>query len=347
MKAALFEKVHNPLKLVDEYADPTINSDLGQVIIDIAACGVCHTDLGYSDHGVPTVKSPPLILGHEISGVIRETSSDVSTFKKGDHVLIPAVLSCGYCFACRTGRENICANQIMLGNHVDGGFAQQIKVPAKDVFHLPNSIPLEEGCIISDAVSTPYHAVKNRGQVRPGDWTVVIGCGGIGLNLIQNIKVAGGLVVAVDIIEEKLERAKKLGATEIINAKDLDEKSVVGQIRKITGGGADIAFEAIGNPATQKQAYNSLRTGGRLVVVGYSPKRWDGFDIGRVMFREMEIMGSLGCRPIDYPQIISLVANGSLVVEPLVTAKYKLDDINQAFDVMRRGEGVRTIILCQ
>lgn len=347
MKAAVFEKVNAPLKLIDNYQDPSIGSESGQVIIDIAACGVCHTDLGYSDHGVPTVKTPPLVLGHEISGTISETSSDVSSFNKGDHVLIPAVLSCGYCFACRTGRENICANQIMLGNHVDGGFMQQIKVPAKDVFHLPNSIPLEEGCIIADAVSTPYHAVKNRGQVRPGDWTVVIGCGGIGLNLIQNIRVAGGLCIAVDVIDEKLQRAKKLGATEVINANGLDEKAVVGQIRKLTGGGADIAFEAIGNPATQKQAYNCLRTGGRLVVVGYSPKRWDGFDIGRVMFREMELVGSLGCRPIDYPNIIKLVENGSLVVEPLVTAKYKLDDINKAFDVMRRGEGVRTIILCQ
>lgn len=347
MKAALFEKVHDPLKVVADYPEPIIGYELGQVIIDIVACGVCHTDLGYLDHGVPTVKAPPMVLGHEISGIVRETSSNISTFKKGDHVLIPAVLSCGYCFACRTGRENICANQIMLGNNIDGGFMQQIKVPVKDILHLPSSIPLEEGCIIADALSTPYHAVKNRGQVRPGDWTVVIGCGGIGLNLIQNIKIAGGLCIAVDVIDEKLQRAKQLGATEVINANGLDEKDIVGQIRKLTGGGADIAFEAIGNPTTQKQAYNCLRTGGRLVVVGYSPKRWDGFDIGRVMFREMEIVGSLGCRPIDYPNIINLVAKGSLVVEPLVTAKYTLDNINEAFDVMRRGEGVRTIVLCK
>jgi Zn-dependent alcohol dehydrogenase len=183
--------------------------------------------------------------------------------------------------------------------------------------------------------------------VRPGDWTVVIGCGGIGLNLVQNIKVAGGLIIAVDVIEEKLERARKLGATETVNARELDARGVVNAIRKLTGGGADIVFEAIGNPETLKQGYNSLRTGGRLVVVGYSPKRWDEFDVGRVMFREMEIIGSLGCRPIDYPKIINLVEKGSLVVEPLVTAKYTLDNINEAFDVMRRGEGVRTIITCQ
>jgi 6-hydroxycyclohex-1-ene-1-carbonyl-CoA dehydrogenase len=347
MKAAVFEEVKQPLKIKDDYPDPTIGSETGQVLIDITACGVCHTDLGYSDHGVPTVKKPPLILGHEISGKIREVSSDVFSFKHGDHVLIPAVLSCGECFACRTGRENICSNQVMLGNHVDGGFAQQIKIPAKDVFHLPKEIPLEEGCIISDAVSTPYHAVKNRGQVKAGDWTVVIGCGGIGLNLVQNIKVAGGLVIAVDIMDEKLDIAKQLGACETINSKELDGRGVVGAIRKLTGGGADIAFEAIGHPETMKQAYNSLRTGGRLVAVGYSPKRWDGFDIGRVMFREMEIVGSLGCRPVDYPRIIDLVKNGFLVVEPLVTNRFSLDEINEAFDVMRRGEGVRTIIQCK
>jgi Zn-dependent alcohol dehydrogenase len=206
---------------------------------------------------------------------------------------------------------------------------------------------LEESCIISDAVSTPYHAVKNRGQVRPGDWAVVIGCGGIGLNIVQNIKAAGGLPIAVDIIPKKLEIAKEIGASETVNAKDMDDREIVGAIRKITGGGADIAFEAIGNPTTMKQAFNSLRTGGRLVAVGYSPKRWDGFDIGRVMFREMEIMGSLGCRPVDYPNIVNLVKNGTLQLKPLITHKFPLSEINEAFDVMRRGEGIRIIMLCQ
>jgi len=328
MKAAVFEKVKEPLKLDDNYPDPNISGDMKQAIIEIEACGVCHTDFGYLEHGVPTVKKPPLILGHEISGRIRDVSEDVTTFKVGDHVIIPAVLSCGHCVNCRTGRENICLNQIMLGNHIDGGFAEQIKVPIKDVVHLPTEMSLEESCIISDAV-------------------VVIGCGGIGLNVVQNVKVAGGLPIAVDIVPEKLEIAKQIGAVETVNAKDKEDRDIVGAIRKITGGGADIAFEAIGHPATMKQAFNSLRTGGRLVAVGYSPKRWDGFDIGRVMFREMEIMGSLGCRPVDYPNIINLVKNGSLQLKPLITHRFPLSEINEAFDVMRRGEGIRILILCQ
>ncbi|MFX1501666.1 MAG: zinc-binding dehydrogenase [Promethearchaeota archaeon] len=347
MKAAVFESVKEPLKLDNNYPDPIISGEFGKTIIEVEACGVCHTDFGYLELGVPTVKKPPLILGHEISGCIKDISKDVKNFKVGDHVIIPAVLSCGYCFNCRTGRENICLNQIMLGNHIDGGFAEQIKVPIKDVIPLPTELSLEESCIISDAISTPYHAVKNRGQVRPGDWAVVIGCGGIGLNVVQNIKVAGGLPIAVDILSKKLEVAKQIGAVETVLAKDMTEREIVSAIRKITGGGADIAFEAIGHPSTMKQAFNSLRTGGRLVAVGYSPKRWDGFDIGRVMFREMEIMGSLGCRPVDYPHIINLVKNGSLQVKPLITHKFPLSEINEAFDVMRRGEGIRIIILCQ
>ena len=347
MRAAIFEKVKEPFTLTEDYPSPSISGELGKVIIDVVACGVCHTDIGYIDHGVPTVTPPPFILGHEISGIVKEVSEDVTTFKPGDHVIIPAVLSCGYCFNCRTGRENICSNQQMVGNHINGGFAEQIKVPAKDIVHLPMELSLEESCIIADAVSTPYHAVKNRAKVRPGDWVVVFGCGGIGLNVVQNVKVAGGLPIAVDLVPRKLEVAKQLGAVETILAKDLDEREVVGAIRKATGGGADIAIEAIGSPITMKQAFNSLRTGGRLVAVGYSPKRWDGFDIGRVMFREMEIMGSLGCRPVDYPRIINLVKNGSLLLKPLVTHKFPLSEINEAFDLMRRGEGIRIVILCQ
>ncbi|MFX1252614.1 MAG: zinc-binding dehydrogenase [Promethearchaeota archaeon] len=348
MRAAVFEKVKEPLKVVADYPTPTISDgELGQVIIDLEACGICHTDLGFLDHGVPTVKKPPLILGHEAAGIVSEVSDDVKTFKKGDRVLIPAVISCGYCENCRIGRENICLNQTFFGSSTDGAFAEQIKVPAKDIFSVPSGIPLDEACIISDAVSTPYHAVKNRGQVRAGDWCVVIGCGGIGLNVVQNIKVAGGLPIAVDIVPKKLELAKQLGAVVTISAKDIDERGVVGEIRKLTGGGADIAFEVIGNPETMKQAFNSLKTGGRLIAVGYSPKRWDGFDIGRVMFREMEIRGSLGCRTVDYPRIIELVKNGSLVLKPLVTHKFPLSEINDGFDLLRRGETIRSVVLCQ
>ncbi|MDQ7029703.1 MAG: alcohol dehydrogenase catalytic domain-containing protein [Ardenticatenia bacterium] len=128
----------------------------GEVVVNVAACGVCHTDLHYTDHGTPTFKAPPLILGHEISGTVAAVGADVTGFEEGDRVLLPAVLTCGTCVLCRTGRENICERLRMFGNHVDGGFAEYVVAPAKDIFRLPEEIPLVEGAIIADAITTPF-----------------------------------------------------------------------------------------------------------------------------------------------------------------------------------------------
>ena len=339
MKAAVFYQAHQPLK-VEEVKKPEIKAD--EILVKVAACGVCHTDLHYIDHGVPTFKKPPVILGHEPSGTVAEIGEKVTNFKIGEKVLLPAVLTCGRCDYCRTGRENICTAQEMLGNNVDGAYAEYVKAPAKDAFHLPDEIPLVEGSIIADAISTPFHAVKNRAGVKPGDTVVVFGCGGIGINIIQVAKAVGGIVWAVDILEKKLDWAKKFGADYLVNSRETDD--VAKKIRKLTGGGSDFAFEAIGNPATIQQAFNCLRTGGRLVMVGYSPG-----DVllsaARIMYREMEIMGSLGCRPVDYPKIIELVKIGKLKVKELVTHKFKLEEINTAFEVMRKGESLRSVIV--
>lgn len=339
MKAAVFYQAHQPLG-IEEVEKPQIKGE--EILVKVAACGVCHTDLHYIDHGVPTFKKPPVILGHEPSGVVAEIGEKVTNFKVGDKVLLPAVLTCGKCEFCRTGRENICSNQEMLGNNIDGAYAEYIKAPAKDAFHLPDEIPLVEGSIIADAISTPFHAVKNRACVKPGDTVVVFGCGGIGINIVQVAKAVGGVVLAVDLLEKKLDWAKKFGADYLINPQETDD--VAKKIRKLTGGGADIALEAIGNPTTIQQAFSSLRTGGRLVTVGYSPQDVP-LSAARIMYREMEIFGSLGCRPVDYPKIIELVKMGKLKVKELVTHKFKLEDINTAFEVMRKGESLRSVIV--
>ncbi|MHB1406484.1 MAG: zinc-binding dehydrogenase, partial [Desulfitobacteriaceae bacterium] len=206
MKAAVFYGPNQPLK-VEEVPMPEIGA--GDILVKVAACGLCHTDLHYIDHGVPTFKKPPLILGHEISGTVAEVASDVTSFKVGDRVLLPAVMSCGVCDNCREGRGNICSSMVMPGNDVDGGYAEYIKAPASNVFHLPDEIPLIEGSIIADAITTPYHAVKNRGKVRPGDTVLVYGCGGVGLNLVQVANAAGASVIAVDLADNKLAKAKE------------------------------------------------------------------------------------------------------------------------------------------
>lgn len=338
MKAAIFHGSGQPLTVEDV---PTPEPAAGEVLIRVAACGVCHTDLHYLDHGTPTFKPPPMILGHEVSGTVEEVGAEVERFAVGDRVLAAAVLSCGVCEACRTGRENICENSVMLGNHTDGGYAEFVAVRAKDVFALPEEIPLVEGSVIADAVTTPYHAVVNRGRVTPGDWVVVVGCGGVGLNVVQMAVAVGARVVAVDISPAKLEWAARLGAAHTLDSGSLDR--VDREVRGLTGGGAHVAFEVVGKAVTQETALASLRSGGRLVLVGYSPEKMS-LNAGRVMFREMEILGSLGCRPVDYPRVIELVRQGRVRVRELVTQRHSLDEIADAFDAARAGLGVRGVV---
>ena len=339
MKAAIFHGPNRPLD-IEEVQTPKPGED--EVLVKVAACGVCHTDLHYIDHGVPTFKEPPLILGHEASGIIAEAGSRVSDWKKGDRVLIPAVLTCGRCAYCREGRENICLKMTMLGNNIDGAYAEYVKVPPKDLVRLPEDIPIIEGSIIADAVSTPFHAVKNRARIRPGESVVVFGCGGVGINVVQIAAAVGGVVIAVDIDEAKLKWAKKLGAAETINPNKVERVSKA--VRKLTGGGADCAIEAIGKPATMEEAFNCIKTGGRLCIVGYSNENIS-LNAGRIMYREVEVIGSLGCRPVDYPAIVELVRRGKIEIKSLVTHKFPLEEINQAFDLMRKGESLRSVVV--
>jgi 6-hydroxycyclohex-1-ene-1-carbonyl-CoA dehydrogenase len=339
MKAALFRGTGAPLT-VEKVDDPAAGP--GQVVVRVAACGVCHTDLHYIDHGTPTFKAPPMVLGHEVAGTIAQIGAGVDGFASGDHVLIAAVLSCGHCNACRSGRENICDSGIMLGNHIDGGYAEYIAVPAKDVFRLPDEIPLVEGAIIADALTTPYHAVVNRGRVVPGDRVVVIGCGGVGLNVIQMAATLGARVIAIDIASGKLDWAKRLGAFAVIDASTTDRPDRM--VKELTDGrGADVAFEVVGRPGTQELGLACLRTGGRLVLVGYSPHEMK-LNSGRVMFRELEVVGSLGCRPLDYPRVIELVRQGRIRLAELVTHRFPLDRIDDAFDTLREGRAVRAVV---
>ena len=339
MKAALFKAPGQPLCLEEV---PTPSPGPGEALLKVAACGVCHTDLHYLDHGVPTFKKPPLILGHEISGTVAQLGPSADGWKEGDRALLPAVYGCGRCRMCRTGRENICERMVMFGNNVDGGFAEFVLAPAKDLIPLPEEIPLVEGAIIADAITTPYHAVVNRGRVQAGDQVLVIGCGGVGLNLVQISAAMGARVIAVDLLQEKLDWACRLGASQAINAGTVERLDKA--VRQATGGGVDVAFEAIGLPETQEQAFASLRTGGRFVVVGFAsqPMRLDS---GRAMYREMEIVGSLGCRAVDYPRVLELIRQGKIKLRELVTARYPLDQINEAFDGLRRGEGIRAVVL--
>ncbi len=338
MRAAVYHGSGHPLELAEL---PAPIPEQGEVVVRVAGCGMCHTDLHYLDHGVKTFKPPPLILGHEAAGTIAEIGEAVATCAEGDRVLIPAVLSCGRCGFCRSGRENLCDDMVMLGNNIDGAYAEYVKVPASEVIPVPDDLPLEKACVIADALSTPYHAVKRRGQVRTGDTVAVLGCGGVGLNVVQCAAVAGAHVIAIDVNDARLEVANVLGAATTVNPQTVER--IDKHVRQLTNGGVDVAFEAIGKPDTIRAAYGLLRRGGRLCVIGYSHEETT-LSAARLMYYELEIVGSLGCGGGEYPEIIDLVRAGRLQLDPIVSGCLPLEHINQGFDRLRQGEGIRWVV---
>ncbi len=319
MRAAILKQNSNSLTIENIPAPVPAQSE---ILVKVAACGVCHTDLHYIDHGLPTFKKPPVILGHETSGIRVDT---------GERVLLPPVFTCGKCEFCISGRENICKNMIMLGNSIDGAFAEYVKVPEKDLLKLPDEIPLEEGCIIADAISTPYHAVVNRVKVKPNDRVIVFGCGGVGINVVQIAAMTGAEVTACDIDENKLKAAKELGAVNVVTPSEISGKY-------------DVAFEVIGKPETIEAAFKTLGKAGRLCVVGYTNKNIS-INPAKIMFFEQEIIGSIGCPISDYPKIFELVIDSKIKLDKLIANKYPLESINTALDELRESKVLRNIIL--
>lgn len=340
MRAAVFRGPERPLEIARL---PVPRPAADEALVRVAGCGLCHTDLHYLDHGVPTFKAPPLILGHEAAGTVVDLGKEAGDgVSPGDRVLIPAVLSCGRCRPCRAGRENLCEIQEMLGNHRDGAYAEFIAVPARELVPVPEGLSLETVCVVADAVSTPYHAVKNRARVRPGDVVAVVGCGGVGLNVVQCARLAGARVIALDVNEARLELARELGASRTMNPREVERLDK--HVRKMTGGGVDVAIEAIGKPETIELALSLLRRGGRLCVIGYSAEPVP-IPAARLMFHELEMVGSLGCGGGEYPTILELVAEGRLGLDRVVSGTLPLEKINQGLDRLRRGEGVRWVVV--
>ncbi len=338
MRAAVLRSLGGALEVTEI---PTPIPGRGEVRVRVAACGFCHTDLHYLDHGVATAKPPPIVLGHEVSGYVDLAGPETDGVEPGAAVLVPAVLPCGGCLECRTGRENICARMRMLGNHMDGGFAEYVVVPAKDLVPLPPEIDPVAGCVIADALTTPYHAVVHRAGVRAGERVAVVGCGGVGINIVQFAVAAGARVVAIDLDPTKLEIARKLGAADTVEARAVED--VGKELRRRGGDGVDVAFEAVGTPKTIAAAFSTLRRGGRLCLVGYSGGPAT-LPAAKLMFLEQSIVGSLGCRPADYPRVIELVRAGRVSLDPVVTARVRLEEIASAAERLRQGIGFRTVV---
>lgn len=313
-----------------------------EVLVEVAGCGVCHTDLSYFYFGVPTVSKPPLTLGHEISGrVVAGESSWI-----GKEVIIPAVMPCNDCPICAQGRGNRCLAQKMPGNSIGiyGGFASHIPVPAADLCEVSGrgDIPLEQLAIVADAVTTPYQAAI-RADVREGDTVIVTGAtGGVGTYMVQVLKAMGAkAVIAVDINEEKLQKSLQHGADFVINAAGKGLKEIKGEFKTICkenglphNYGWKI-FEVTGVKAGQEIALSLLSFIGKLVVVGYS-MAVNEYSISRLMAFDAEIIGTWGCQPKYYPKVLEMVLNKKIQTAPFVETR-PMSTIEKTFEDAHSG----------
>ncbi|MEE8425140.1 MAG: 6-hydroxycyclohex-1-ene-1-carbonyl-CoA dehydrogenase [Elusimicrobiota bacterium] len=322
----------------------------GEIVVEIAGCGVCHTDLGFYFDGVPTVNKPPLTLGHEISGVVVGGESSWI----GKEVIIPAVLPCGDCEICKDGRGNRCLKQKMPGNSLgsQGGFSSHIVVPAADACPVENrgDIPLEKLAVVADAVTTPYQAAMRAG-LKKGDHVVVIGAaGGVGLYMTQIAKALGAAtVIAVDIDEAKLERSLQYGADAAILAKGKSPKDIrkeYGALAKKQGlpnYGWKI-FEVSGSKPGQETALAMLGFVGKLIIVGFNTAKVE-YSISRLMAFDAEIIGTWGCLPKYYPEVLKMVLSGEIKIEPFVELR-KMSSIIETFnEAHKTGSPDKRVVL--
>jgi S-(hydroxymethyl)glutathione dehydrogenase/alcohol dehydrogenase len=342
MKAAVLYEAGRPLE-IENLAMPDVGED--DVLIKVAACGVCHTDLKVAEGRNQFI--PPTILGHEVSGTVERVGArQKNLFKEGDRVIIGMRYKCGRCRYCLAGRENLCgkrprppALKKIDGAPVTrwnvGGFAEYVAVPGYMVFALPEDLSLEEASVIGCRVTTAYNAVKHAGALEPGDSALVIGCGGIGLNTVQFLKCFGAHpIIAVDLIEAKLEQARKFGATHTVNA---GKEDPVAAAQSIADGGVDKAFEAIGNPKTADQIVRATRPGGTAVIIGGLGRGPFTISDGRFAMNEVKITGVSSRRANDVVEVLRMVEDRRVDVQSLISARYECEKINQALEDLKDG----------
>jgi len=320
-----------------EQFTPDVPGD-DEVVVEIAGCGVCHTDLGYLYDGVRTNHELPLVLGHEISGRVVATGAGSAQWQ-GASVVIPAVIPCGSCDLCQRGQGNICRAQKMPGNDIQGGFASHITVPAYGLCAVDEQrldaagLALADVSVLADAVTTPYQAAL-LADVAAGDLAVVIGVGGVGGYAVQIASAMGATVVAIDVDADKLARFSGFGAAMTVNAAEIDNRELKKQIRSFAAerGLRNTEwkiFECSGSTAGQATAYSLLTFGAHLAVVGFTMGKSE-VRLSNLMAFNARMQGNWGCLPEHYPAALDLVLSGKVQMKPFVK-QHALDDINTVF----------------
>ena len=356
MRAAVVRERGGPF-VIEELREPQPRA--GEVLIGVAACGVCHTDLHIHDGSVPFPL--PMVLGHEISGVVLELGEGVDHVRVGQRVAGAFIMPCGSCAMCRAGREELCepffAHNRLKGTLYDGetrlfdesgepvwqysmgGLAEKAVMPALGVAPIPDELPLNDSAIFGCALMTAYGAASHVASLAPGETVAIIGAGGIGGSLVQLTRALGAeQVIAVDVDDEKLALARALGAGDVVNALQGDPVSAV---RDLTGGrGVDVVFEAIGRPQTVRQATEAVADGGRVVLVGIAPAGATAeLEVTRIVRRKLQILGSFGGRPQhDLPALMQMVLDGRLQLEGAVRQRFALDDAGSAYEQLAAGK---------
>jgi len=322
----------------------------GEVLVSTAACGVCHTDLGFFFDGVPTRHPFPLTLGHEISGRVVAAGTGATSWL-GKQVVVPAVLPCGTCAACRAGRGQICPSQVFPGNDVHGGFATHVRVAAHGLCAVPDldnpavnraGLDLAALAVVADAVSTPYQAALRAGLGR-GDLAVWVGAGGVGGFGVQISAALGAEVIALDVDEARLERFQSFGASLTLNAAG-DPKALRKQVRAFADAHGIPTwrmkiFEASGHAKGQALAFGLLAHGAALSIVGYTAQPVE-VRLSNLMAFDATVQGNWGCLPEHYPAVVDLALSGRIALEPFIERR-PMSAINDTFFELHHGPSAR------
>ncbi|MBT3972058.1 MAG: 6-hydroxycyclohex-1-ene-1-carbonyl-CoA dehydrogenase [Euryarchaeota archaeon] len=319
-----------------------------ELVVEIAGCGVCHTDLSFHYDGVRTKHDLPLILGHEISGVVIATGGSAQQWM-GKRVIIPAVLPCGECDDCNNDRSNVCRTQVMPGNDIDGGFATHIVVPSRWMVEVPTSFEgdLASLSVIADAVSTPWQAIE-RSQLSFGDVAIIVGCGGVGGYCAQLAKSIGANVICLDIDEKRLNGLKELGIENTIVTAELDNREIKGQVKEIVKNNSWKRsgwriFECSGHPNGQTLAFELVGPSGVLSVVGFTMGKVT-IRLSNLMAHDAKAIGNWGCKPELYHSLLEHVLEGGVDLES-TTEQRPLSTIGEVFTQVHDGCCAKRIIL--
>ncbi len=312
---------------------PPLTAGSDDVVVEVSGCGLCHTDIGFAHGGVATRHPLPLVLGHEIAGRVVATGERAAEWM-GRSIIVPAVIPCGSCDACRAGRPTICRNQFMPGNDGDGGFASHVRVPARGLCVVPDKLPagltLPMLSVIADAVTTPYEAI-DRAAVGPDDVAVFVGVGGVGGFGVQIAAAMGASVVAIDVDYGRLELAAAHGASLTLNSREMNAKELKSKIRALGAGPGHLKiFETSGTTAGQQTAFGLLDFGAYLAIVGFTPDKVE-IRLSNLMALDATARGNWGCPPEKYPAVLKLVLDGKVAIAPYIET-HALDDLPAVFE---------------